>query len=333
MAAVHADKGMEIWTELHDSLQEVHRLQLDLREKDDAIMELTAKIETIQEDSCRERDRLAADHEREMLALEAKINADMQALKLSLSQQVPPPLPLPSMMRQPTPFLQASDCMQSLSPSPQQYPLPPKNPSSVHNPLPLCTSSSMVASISINAPILLPPLGKTAERQRARNKVEANQVEADRRRFKASGDRPFHLSEVQWIFAEYFDASEDEDFISSHVAMPVDVVKSYLQGFGSGPNTQDLHFTTESPYNNSWNHTICSHLASILCERQMKELWHLTAKGGQLVATASVAYWENAFLEKFKCIHSGWLNVWPLVMQDHVMGQARQESRTEADQR
>lgn len=236
-------------------------------------------------------------------------------------------------MQEPTPFLQASDRMQSLSPSLQQYLLPPENPSGVHNPLPLRTSSSMVASISINTPILLPPLGKTAERQRARNKAEANQVEADHRRFKASGDCTFHLSEVQWIFAEYFDASEDEDFISSHVAAPVDVVKSYLQGFGSGPNTQDLHFTTELPYNNPWNHAICSHLASILCERQMKELWHLTAKGGRLVATASVAYWEDVFLQNFKCIRSGWLNVQPLVMQDHVMGQVRQELRTEADQR
>ncbi|KZT03315.1 uncharacterized protein LAESUDRAFT_762094 [Laetiporus sulphureus 93-53] len=118
MAAVHADKNVEIWTELHDSLQEVHRLQLDLREKDNAIMELTAKIETIQKDSRRERDRLAADREHKMLALEAKVNADMQVLKLSLSQQVPPPLPLLSMMRESTPFLQASDHMQSLSPSP-----------------------------------------------------------------------------------------------------------------------------------------------------------------------------------------------------------------------
>lgn len=156
-------------------------------------------------------------------------------------------------------------------------------------------------------------------------------MNAEKARFQKSDDRKVHLSQVRRIFSDFFQAPEDEDFYSVHTAASREVVDSYLDGNGPGPDTADLHFMDHEPYNNAWNRAVSAHLAQVLWNRQHTERWATTR--GAIVAVASEAYWEDAVLSKFKRVRKGWIKARCQVIEDPTTGRARLESRQEADTR
>lgn len=174
----------------------------------------------------------------------------------------------------------------------------------------------------------LPPLSPPSTRQRAQLQAIQKAVDAEKRRLKKSDDRNVHLNQVRRIFADFFQAPEDEDFYSTHVTAPREVVDRYLDGEGPGPDVNDLHFTDLDPHNNAWNRAVCSCLAQELWKRQRTESW--VTKTGKGVAAGSEAYWEDAVLQKFKRIRKGWMDAQLKTIQDHATGQQRTESQQEA---
>ena len=188
-----------------------------------------------------------------------------------------------------------------------------------------------ISTVSSRHTSRLPSIPPSSVRQHVHLRAIQKAVDVEKERFKQSDHRNAHLSQVRRIFSDVFQAAEDEDFCSTHVAAPRETVEQYLNGDGPGPDTDELHFTDKEPYNNAWNRAICAHLAHVLWNRQNTEQW--TTKKGRAVATVSEAYWEDAVLQKFKRLHSGWIKAQCKFVRDPASGRIRMESREEADMR
>ena len=110
---------------------------------------------------------------------------------------------------------------------------------------------------------------------------------------------------------------------------PTEAVKRYLSGEGAGPDRNYLQFSDLSPYNNPWNRAVASELARILSLRQKGKNWRLS--DGRRVSAASVAYWEDAVLEKFSRVRPGWLKTMCQDIIDPSSRDVRKESQAETD--
>ena len=205
-----------------------------------------------------------------------------------------------------------------LRPSASSQQPPASQPSSEDNP----------STESLEQSNRLPPLPPPTPRRHTQLQAIQKAVNAEKERFKKSDNRNVHLAQVRHLFSEIFQAPEDEDFYSNHVAARREEVDKYLDGEGSGPDTSDLRFTDQEPFNNAWNSAVCSHLAQELWNRQRTEQW-TTKKGGRVVH-ASKAYWEDAIFQKFKQVRKGWMDAQHKVVQDPTTGRNRLESQEEA---
>ena len=175
------------------------------------------------------------------------------------------------------------------------------------------------------------PLSPQTQRHHAQLQSILKAVNAEKERLKKSDDRHVHLTQVRRLFSEVFQAPTDEDFYSVHVVAPREEVDQYLDGVGHGPDTANLHFTDQEPFNNAWNSAVCSHLARMLWDRQGTERW-MTKKGRRAV-NASEAYWEDAIFQKFRRVRKGWVDAQQKVVQDPTTGRNRVESLEEAETR
>ena len=119
--------------------------------------------------------------------------------------------------------------------------------------------------------------------------------------------------------------------MSSHPTAPKEAVEDYLEGDGPGPDQNFLQFSALSPYNNAWNRAVASELGRLLSLRQQSQRWRLP--DGTRVATVSIAYWEDAVLEKFKRVRGNWISASCQDIVDPSTGIVRQESQTEANAR
>ncbi|KAI1783021.1 hypothetical protein LXA43DRAFT_1103097 [Ganoderma leucocontextum] len=202
-------------------------------------------------------------------------------------------------------------------------PLRTSAPPPPSRPRPPSSDDDNLQDTSTELPSLPPPSRHQRGQLRALQKV----VDAEKERFKKSDDRNAHLNQVRRLFSDFFQAPEDEDFYSTHIAAPREAVDRYLDGKGPGPDTNDLHFTDLDPANNAWNHAVCSYLAKVLWNRQTTEGW--VTKKGKAVAAVSEAYWEDAVLQKFKRVRSSWMNARRQLIQDPTTGRTRKESQQE----
>ncbi|KAI1789376.1 hypothetical protein LXA43DRAFT_1096417 [Ganoderma leucocontextum] len=173
----------------------------------------------------------------------------------------------------------------------------------------------------------LPSLPPLSSRQCGQLRAIQKVVDAEKECFKKSDDRNAHLNQVRRLFSDFFQAPEDEDFYSTHIAAPRETVDRYLDRKGPGPDTNDLHFTDLDPANNAWNCAVCSYLAKVLWNRQTTEGW--VTKKGKAVAAVSEAYWEDAVLQKFKRVRSDWMDARRWLIQDPTTGRPCKESQQE----
>ena len=177
----------------------------------------------------------------------------------------------------------------------------------------------------------LPPLSPPTQRQHAQLQSVQIAVNIEKRRFNKSDDRNVHLTQVRRLLKEVFQAPTDKDFYNTHVAAPREEVDQYLDGVGHGPDTANLHFTDQEPFNNAWNSAVCSHLARTLWDRQGTEQW--MTKKGKRAANASEAYWEDAIQQKFRGGRKGWVDARQKVVHDPTTGRNRVEYLEEAEAR
>ena len=231
---------------------------------------------------------------------------------------------------------------QQLSPVPSEDPAEPTGP--IPSPIPSPSSDDdddaigMLIDIPDRQPDTLPasplpplrtPGISDLQEKTVRDVVRKEVIAEKKRQLKAH--RNEHLRQVRLIFNDVLNAPEDEDFVSSHPIAPKEAVEEYLEGDGPGPNRNFLQFSALSPYNNAWNRAVASELGRLLSLRQQSQRWRLP--DGTRVATVSVAYWEDAVLEKFKRVRSGWINASCQDIVDPSTGIVRQESQSEANAR
>jgi hypothetical protein len=152
--------------------------------------------------------------------------------------------------------------------------------------------------------------------------------------FEKSKDRKYHKRYVRAIFVEMFDIHQDKDIVN-HIPAPENAVRAFFNGEGRGPNLTEPHFTLVSPGENAWNRHIARYMAAVLGGQQVREQWRRTdpKDDGELVATASHAYWEQTIMEKFLRCRVEWVAIQPRWTTDPYTNVLRLETREETHDR
>ncbi|KAI6106407.1 hypothetical protein EDD16DRAFT_1523966 [Pisolithus croceorrhizus] len=124
-------------------------------------------------------------------------------------------------------------------------------------------------------------------------------------------EEPCHAQEhVREVFNNVFSVTGNRDFLSFESPLH-EVVMSFAEGSGPGPDPINLQWDFSSPVSSVWNQAVVNILLNKLHELGMEEWWATTPRSDE--------YWKEAIKQKFNQIKVMWNKGRPQRLENDIL--------------